>query len=232
MDMLIDVKSEPIPSQVTYGHGVGTGNSAVKTEPGTTFPEFGVKQELDAGMTNVRSDASTSAIAAAAAAPVPPVDVAEPPLSPEQQRILDLVMQGRSLFFTGSAGVGKSVLTRAIIRGLRAKYRSGREDRNTVGVTATTGIAAINIGGCTLHSWAGCGLAKLPADILFFRNLLRKPKKVDNQAEEEEASGDKDYAEMDQGEAQENQVLKRWKECQVLVIDEGEVLVICLFSHC
>ncbi|EPT04415.1 hypothetical protein FOMPIDRAFT_1085693, partial [Fomitopsis schrenkii] len=27
-------------------------------------------------------------------------------------------------------------------------------------ITAATGIAGVNIGGCTLHSWAGIGLGK------------------------------------------------------------------------
>jgi ATP-dependent DNA helicase PIF1 len=79
-------------------------------------------------------------------------------LSDEQRKVLDLVMtRNKSVFFTGSAGTGKSVLMRSIIADLRKKY-SREPDR--VAVTASTGLAACNIGGVTLHSFAGIGLAK------------------------------------------------------------------------
>lgn len=79
-------------------------------------------------------------------------------LSQEQQKVLDLVVnQSKSVFFTGSAGTGKSVLMRAIIADLRKKH-SREPDR--VAVTASTGLAACNIGGVTLHSFGGIGLGK------------------------------------------------------------------------
>ncbi|KAI9318430.1 hypothetical protein BX666DRAFT_1497048 [Dichotomocladium elegans] len=69
-----------------------------------------------------------------------------PVLSDEQQKVLDrVVSQRQSIFFTGSAGTGKSVLLRAIIDRLRDKYDNG------VAITASTGIAACNINGSTLH---------------------------------------------------------------------------------
>lgn len=74
-------------------------------------------------------------------------------LSKEQEHVLDLVVnQGKSVFFTGPAGTGKSVLMRAIITQLRSKYA---RDRERVAVTASTGLAACNIGGITLHSFSG-----------------------------------------------------------------------------
>ena len=45
-------------------------------------------------------------------------------------------------------GTGKSVLLREIIKVLKKQYKS-------VAVTASTGIAAVNIHGTTLHSFAG-----------------------------------------------------------------------------
>lgn len=79
-------------------------------------------------------------------------------LSEEQQRVLDLVVnQQKSVFFTGSAGTGKSVLMRAIIAELRKKYV---READRVAVTASTGLAACNIGGVTLHSFGGIGLGK------------------------------------------------------------------------
>ncbi|EKM60760.1 uncharacterized protein PHACADRAFT_189886, partial [Phanerochaete carnosa HHB-10118-sp] len=74
-------------------------------------------------------------------------------LSLEQQQVLNKVKAGESVFFTGSAGTGKSVLLREIIKSCR---ESGRQ----VAITASTGIAAVNIGGSTVHSWAGIGLGK------------------------------------------------------------------------
>jgi ATP-dependent DNA helicase PIF1 len=67
------------------------------------------------------------------------------------------VGQGKSVFFTGSAGTGKSVLMRAIIAELRKKHL---REPDRVAVTASTGLAACNIGGVTLHSFGGIGLGK------------------------------------------------------------------------
>jgi ATP-dependent DNA helicase PIF1 len=81
-------------------------------------------------------------------------------LSDEQRHVLETVVnQGKSIFFTGSAGTGKSVLMREIIKQLRTKYR---KEPDRVAVTASTGLAACNIEGVTLHSFAGIGLGKEP----------------------------------------------------------------------
>jgi hypothetical protein len=81
-------------------------------------------------------------------------------LSDEQKAVLDAVVsRGKSMFFTGSAGTGKSVLMREIITNLRKKFR---HEPDRVAVTASTGLAACNIGGVTLHSFAGIGLGKEP----------------------------------------------------------------------
>ncbi|KAJ3078697.1 hypothetical protein HDU99_000424, partial [Rhizoclosmatium hyalinum] len=75
-------------------------------------------------------------------------------LSREQEAVLQFVDHGESIFYTGSAGTGKSVLMREIIAMLRSKYSDEQ-----VAITAPTGIAASNIGGVTLHAFAGVGLA-------------------------------------------------------------------------
>lgn len=81
-------------------------------------------------------------------------------LSDEQRGVLEAVVdQGKSIFFTGSAGTGKSVLMREIIKKLRDKYK---REPDRVAVTASTGLAACNIEGVTLHSFAGIGLGKEP----------------------------------------------------------------------
>ena len=58
-------------------------------------------------------------------------------LSQEQNYILKLAQEGKSLFYTGSAGTGKSVLLREIIKALRKKYVSIPD---AVAVTASTGV--------------------------------------------------------------------------------------------
>lgn len=79
-------------------------------------------------------------------------------LSDEQRSVLNLVAeQKKSVFFTGSAGTGKSVLLRETIKVLRANYK---REPDRVAVTASTGLAACNVGGVTLHSFAGIGLGK------------------------------------------------------------------------
>ena len=95
-------------------------------------------------------------------------------LSEDQTKFLEKVKKGDNVFVTGSAGsyshknhpivlhdisstrisgTGKTVLLREIIQFLESTGRS-------VAITASTGIASINIGGTTLHSWAGIGLGE------------------------------------------------------------------------
>ena len=69
-------------------------------------------------------------------------------LSSEQAKILEMVKNGESIFFTGSAGTGKSYLLKKIIGALPPE---------TTFATASTGAAACHIGGTTLHAFAGIG---------------------------------------------------------------------------
>lgn len=94
------------------------------------------------------------------AEPKPMATVTKEMLSPEQQTVCKAVIEGgQSVFFTGSAGTGKSVLMRSIISQFKHKYR---KDGDRLAVTASTGLAACVIEGQTLHSWAGIGLGKEP----------------------------------------------------------------------
>lgn len=71
-------------------------------------------------------------------------------LTSEQQLALNKILDGSSVFVTGSAGCGKSEWLQHVISRLP-------QDDSTV-VTASTGIAARRIGGTTVHSFAGIGL--------------------------------------------------------------------------
>lgn len=115
-------------------------------------------------------------------------------LSKEQENIIELAMKGHNIFYTGSAGTGKSVLLREMIKSLRKKY-----GKDKVAVTASTGLAACNIGGITLHSFAGIGLGQGEAQALY-KKIRRSQKHF-----------------------------RRWEDISALVIDEismidGELL--------
>lgn len=73
-------------------------------------------------------------------------------LTDEQSAVVQAAAAGRSVFFTGSAGTGKSL----VLKHLRAILPA-----STTAYTATTGVAAVNVGGTTLHAWSGLGGAAL-----------------------------------------------------------------------
>ncbi|KAF7540116.1 hypothetical protein G7Z17_g12265 [Cylindrodendrum hubeiense] len=119
-------------------------------------------------------------------------------LSEEQKHVLDMVVeQNQSVFFTGPAGTGKSVLMRAIISDLKKKHA---KDPERVAVTASTGLAACNIGGITLHSFSGIGLGKEEAPVLIKK--IRRNVKAKN----------------------------RWLKTKVLIIDEISMVDGALFD--
>ena len=133
-------------------------------------------------------------------------------LSPEQQHVMYLVSSGRSVFFTGPAGksnvqlffssqhcqseflgTGKSILLREIIKELRPDP----SEVNGVAITASTGVAALHIGGMTLHSFAGIRLGKGRIE-----KLVRQIKRKIN-------------------------ILMRWRTTRVLIIDESQFELVC-----
>ena len=87
-------------------------------------------------------------------------------LSATQETVLKQVKEGRSVFFTGSAGVGKSYLLQQCVEALQDKYGKER-----VGVAASTGIAATHILGTTIHALSGCGLVQKVKDF----ERMKKP---------------------------------------------------------
>lgn len=80
-------------------------------------------------------------------------------------------------------------MLREIIKNLRKKFATAPD---AVAVTASTGIAACNIGGVTLHSFGGAGIAVEPVEVLVGK--IKKNKKA----------------------------AARWLRTKVLIIDEGE----------
>ncbi|MBN9542828.1 MAG: AAA family ATPase [Alphaproteobacteria bacterium] len=108
-------------------------------------------------------------------------------LSPDQHQAINAVREGRNVFITGKAGTGKSFL----ITLLKALYH----DRG-IEITATTGIAAVNIGGATIHSFSGIGAGDMPVEFIVKRLKSAKSR----------------------------QMRKKIKECRLLVIDEISML--------
>lgn len=70
----------------------------------------------------------------------------------DQAQVVGLATAGVNVFFTGVAGTGKSTVLTAVVDVLKATHEDGE-----VAVTASTGIAAIAVGGTTLHATMGCG---------------------------------------------------------------------------
>jgi ATP-dependent DNA helicase PIF1 len=83
-------------------------------------------------------------------------EIALSDLNAEQQDAATHILAGSNVFLTGSAGTGKTFLLRYVIQELEKRHSGPGE----VAVTAPTGIAAINIGGQTIHSFAGIGLGE------------------------------------------------------------------------
>jgi ATP-dependent DNA helicase PIF1 len=95
----------------------------------------------------------------------PPVRFEAEGLTPSQYSCLVDIMEKRNVLITGPAGTGKSFLLKFLRDKLGPRLR----------VVATTGVAAVNVGGSTLHSWAGIGLGEGTAEELAAM-ILESPK--------------------------------------------------------
>ncbi len=105
----------------------------------------------------------------------------------KQTEALDILKMGHNAFVTGAAGSGKTHLLNEYIKYLRERGAS-------IGITASTGIAATHMGGMTIHAWSGLGIR----DTLTDYDL--------------EAMEEKSY------------LWKRFENAQVLIIDEVSML--------
>lgn len=89
----------------------------------------------------IRSEYDVAAVAM-------PLNPPESPLHEEQAKIVAAVEEGYNVFYTGSAGTGKSTVLKAFVKGLKAQGKQ-------VDIVAPSGIAALAIGGSTIYSYAG-----------------------------------------------------------------------------
>lgn len=104
-------------------------------------------------------------------------------------KITELINNGENLFITGYAGTGKSY----ILNKLKKKFQ--------IDVTSTTGLAAVNIQGQTIHSWAGVGICNKPIQDVVEKILKRAKLK------------------------------KQISECKILAIDEISMLDAKTFDY-
>ena len=72
----------------------------------------------------------------------------KPSLCAEQLALVELIMSGKNVFYTGSAGCGKSTVLKHFVPLLR-------EEKKKVDILAPTGRAALEVNGRTLHNYAG-----------------------------------------------------------------------------
>ena len=182
------------------------------TEPEKTFSSPPGNDSTSPGASGSNMDVSEDASEELPLEPLEPTVK----LSPEQEHVFNLVKSGKSVFFTGSAGTGKSVLLRAIIRWCQKEHKN-------YAVTASTGIASVNIGGTTLHSWAGIGQGKETAEKLVGKiighdkwlAMKERQKRI-----EQGLSPDDPGSFIDDKSSP--RTLKRWRMCDVLILDESQ----------
>lgn len=113
-------------------------------------------------------------------------------LTSQQQLVLDDFLKGMNLKITGYGGTGKSYLIEAM--------RLACPPDKVMAITTTTGVSAINIGGTTLHSYFGLGLARGDTEDLL-ENIRRNSK-----------------------------AMTHWRQTDILIIDEDSMLAPELFD--
>ncbi len=85
-----------------------------------------------------------------------------PELGEDQRRALRLLSEGGNVFVTGGAGTGKSHLLKRFLEGV---------DKEKFPVLASTGAAAVLLGGRTFHSFFGLGIMEGGRDATIERAL-------------------------------------------------------------
>ena len=112
-------------------------------------------------------------------------------LTLEQLEIIKAALNGHSILFTGNAGTGKSFVVQKLI---------DQRPKEGMFATASTGISSVQLGGLTVHSFAGIGHTSAPDDTLLTRALNN------------------------------SNAVNRILVCEVLIIDEISMISVRLFE--
>lgn len=196
-----------LKSLTSYGTGDGTAAKAnVTTANGTASnkkrpPTLSLLQLLNSQPRKVprlrraRSELDSGEALTAATAATAFDTSSTRNLSEEQKKVILTVLQGNNVFYTGSAGTGKSVVLHELVTRLRHRHSN-----DAIGVTASTGLAAMSVGGMTLHKYLGIGLGHGSAQDLFTR--IKR----------------------------DGILLSRWRRTKVLIIDEISMIDGRLFT--
>lgn len=86
-------------------------------------------------------------------------------MSDDQRAVYQAALDGKHVFFTGKGGTGKSHLFKKILMGLEKK-------RKAVQPCAPTGVAAVNIGGITIHNFLANGTSIM--NVKKLKELIKK----------------------------------------------------------
>lgn len=89
-------------------------------------------------------------------------------LDKDQQNVINLLNERKSVLLIGQAGTGKSRIIKEIV--------NESNDTFKVFLTSTTGVSALHIGGVTLYSFLGIGLGEASAEELYIK--VKKNKKI------------------------------------------------------
>ena len=147
----------------------------------------------------VGGDSDSSSNAKKSLIPRPEPTISIDTLTNEQKLAATMAIeQQKNVFISGAAGTGKSHLSKYIIQTLSDDKQNEHEDepqpKRKCAPTSPTGVAAINIGGSTLHAFFGIGLG-----VGSISSLVKKVRKNKG-------------------------ALKRIEETDVLLIDEVSML--------
>ncbi|KAF2656710.1 hypothetical protein K491DRAFT_367611 [Lophiostoma macrostomum CBS 122681] len=132
----LDIDSSPSPTGMKHTQDLPT----VFEDREPEYPRPTTSQYYDS---NVRHDVPPPDTSL-----TEPKDPTEPPLCQEQEHLVNLIMSGRNVFYTGSAGCGKSTVLKEFVKRFRAAGKCVR-------ITAPTGRAANDIDGTTTWTFAG-----------------------------------------------------------------------------